>query len=137
MLEVIGGAAIFVLAYPANIVVYGIEQPVQIIGWLAIGLVLLFALRRTHRRLGEVWIALWFMPGAIICGAAALLPWPFAVWAHFGPGNCAPVLALLSAAIINGIVVFGVAVAWRHWRRRWGPHNKPLQPIARENARSG
>jgi hypothetical protein len=136
MFEVLGSIALFIVAYPANIVVYGLDQPTLILSWFAIGAVVLFLLVwRKQQLLRAIWVALWFMPGAIVCGAAALLPWPPALWAHFGPGNCASVQSLLIAFVLNVAVVFGIVGLLRWLQRRRQSHNNVLQGDAR-NARA-
>lgn len=136
MMQLIG-ALIFAFAYPWNVAVLATENPWLMLGWLALGVLALLLLPRSRWFLRRTWVVLWFMPGAIICGAAATVPWPFAVWAHFGPGNCATYPDLLVAVAINAVVVFGFAELWTTLRRRRASHNKPFQPIARDDARAG
>src|SRR5262247_2935208 len=104
MMQIVG-ALIFAFAYPWNVAILAVESPWLILSWLAVGVITLVSLPRSRWRLRRIWVVLWFMPGAIICGAAATVPWPLAVRAHFGPGNCATYAELLLAVVINAIVV--------------------------------
>jgi hypothetical protein len=118
MMQIIG-ALIFAFAYPWNVAILAVETPWPMLGWLAVGIVVLLLLpSRSRWFLRRIWVVLWFMPGAIICGAAATVPWPFALWAHFKPGNCATYPDLLIAVAINAVVVFGFAELWARMRRR-------------------
>jgi hypothetical protein len=133
MIDAIIGIGILLFYYPANILVYALEQPIQMLGWLVIGIaVLLVSTSLRLWMLRRIWVALWFFPGAIICGAAALMPWPFALWSHFGPGNCAPVTSLLFSALLNVVVVLGVAEGWRRLRKGRQLHDKALQDDERD-----
>jgi hypothetical protein len=137
MIEVVGTYVLFLAMYPIAIATYAAEAPGQFVGWFAIGLAAVLLLRRWCPLAVKLWIALWFMPGTIICGAATLLPLPFAVWAAFNPGRCATVASLLECLALNNVFVFGITSLFRKLRRMRATHNKPLQPIAREDARSG
>ena len=127
MIQIVG-ALIFAFAYPWNVAILAIESPWLMLGWLAVGVISLLLVPRSRWHLRRIWVVLWFMPGAIICGAAATVPWPLAVRAHFGPGNCATYPDLLFAVVIYAVVVFGVAELWITLRNRRASHNKTMEP---------
>ena len=137
MIEVVGTYVLFLAVYPVAIAMYAVDTPGRFAGWFVVGLVTLYILLWWRPPIAKLWIALWFMPATIICGAATVSPLPFAVWSLFIPVRCASVASIFVCFALNTAVVFVVAWLWSKSRRIRASHNKPLQPIEREDARSG
>ena len=117
MIDVIGTYFLFLAIYPVAIAMYAVDMPYQFAAWLLMGIIGVWILWRfAATALYKGWIALWLMPATIICGAATLLPLPFAVWMLFGPGRCATVGSILLCFALNVMIVFGAAALWRKAR---------------------
>jgi hypothetical protein len=103
---------IWLPVYPATLMMYLLQS--SALGSFAIWLVLGIAagLYFHHKRLKfllSLWLAIWFMPGPLICGAAALIPWITTPPYYFVDGNCVSLVSMgVSFAMNLGIALAGV-----------------------------
>jgi hypothetical protein len=126
MLDVIQGLGILVLVhfgfmpqYPLAVFEWFRGQPWEGLAWLTIGALGLLAFRKIRRRqFLKPFVAVWFMPGVMVCGAAGLWPWPVTLFDAFGPGMCSGPFTAATCLGLNLMSIYGLAAAWRWFRRR-------------------
>lgn len=118
MIDVVVTYVLFLATYPVAIALYALDDPGKFAVWFVLGLMTLSLLVSWSPPIAKLWAALWLMPGTIICGAATLLPLPFAVWSLFAPVRCASVGSVLVCSALNAALVFGVGWSWTRIRRR-------------------
>ncbi len=107
----------FMPQYPLALWQWARDEPWMACAWIVIGTVGVLLLRRIRgARLVKPFIATWFMPGVLICGAAGLWPWPVTLWDTFGPALCSNVLSASICLGLNFLVVYGVVAGWRKIR---------------------
>jgi hypothetical protein len=135
MIEVVGTYLLFLVTYPAAIVMYAVDAPREYAVWFVLGIVTLYLLARWRAPVAKLWMALWFMPGTIICGAATLWPLPFTVWSLYVPVRCASVASVLVCLALNVALVFGVAWSWTRIRRTRASNRPALEPRHHEKPR--
>jgi len=72
--------------------------------WLAIAIIGLFLAYKFDLSLfRKIFIAVWVMPGTIVCGAAGIMPWPLALTWY---GTCAGLFSISVTLIFNFILIF-------------------------------
>ena len=76
--------------------------------WIAVAIVVIFVSTKFNYRLfRKIFISIWLMPGTIVCGAAAIAPWPLTVPYMFYDGGCATIISALVTLLFNFLIVFG------------------------------
>jgi hypothetical protein len=119
-LEVVCTYGFFLVFYPYVLFESAVETPGLFLGWVVVGGVVFELLRRfAGAAPTKLWVALWFLPGTLICGAAAIAPWPAVALRALAGVPCGNILSLTLCLSLNVCLVFGVArIARRFWRRR-------------------
>jgi hypothetical protein len=108
----------FMPQYPLTLWEWAHNEPWKAGAWIIIGVGGIVVFRRiSGARFLKPFIAVWFMPGVLICGAAGLWPWPVTLEDTFGPAICSNVLSAGICLGLNFLVVFGVIAVWRKFRR--------------------
>ena len=109
------------LPWPSVFVAYVAEMEIwsYLVGWVFIGVLVVFALKRAKRRAYLLaWIAIWFMPGAIICGSATLVPWPMTLYGSITGSECSTPLSVLLSLFFNSLLVGAGWALVRHVAKR-------------------
>ena len=119
MLSVISVYFLFLLTYPAILVYAALGQPQLVVTWLLIGIAVLLLVKRFLPSAAKFWFALWFLPATIICGAAAITPWPIGLQHMPDATGCVTVASLSICLVLNlGLVYFVCALFGRLRHRR-------------------
>ena len=100
--EVLAVYFLFLVVYPVAFVVVAIFNPL----WSVPGVAITYLLHRYAKPTLPIWVALWLMPGTVICGAAALIPLPVAALTAFRPGGCSSPATLVICALLNLALVY-------------------------------
>ncbi|MEM7431871.1 MAG: hypothetical protein AAF351_08020 [Pseudomonadota bacterium] len=106
------------VSYPLYAFYYWGSNPVNIIPWLSIGVIGILALRRFFQLLLKPFVAIWFLPSTIICGAAATAPWILVLPYAFYEGGCATPSSLAITLGFNLLLVYGISALWRRISNR-------------------
>jgi hypothetical protein len=108
MYDFIAAYFLFLPVYPLALLEHFNRAPLGSIVWLIITISVIFLLRRFKQAtLLKVFIVIWVMPGTIVCGAAAIAPWPLTIPFIFIGGGCANSLSLSGTLAFNTVLVFG------------------------------
>lgn len=76
--------------------------------WLLVSVVTIFFTGKLgFKKFRKIFIAVWVMPGTIVCGAATIAPWPLTLFYVSGKGSCTTVISALVTLLLNFILVFG------------------------------
>lgn len=113
-----------IVIYPFYLVYWFISTPLWLSVWLVVSAVVLVVLHK----LGSLswrkpFIAIWILPGTIICGAATVVPWPLAVSSFASGTGCTTSWALFSALVFNFIITYAVAYLWQTVKIKWAAKN--------------
>jgi len=109
----------FFVWYPVVLWDLTVGDPWTMLAWFAIGALLTYAAHRFWRGvLLKPFIAVWFMPASIICGAASVWPLPFAVRLIFAPGRCATPASAALSFLLNCALLYGCVALVKKWRKR-------------------
>jgi hypothetical protein len=118
IVEIVGTYAIWSLAYPVVILGFAYMEPLWFFGWIAIGVPAFLIFRGQARAWLPAWLAVWFMPGTVTCGAALVAPWPATVAMMFtgeaGHG-CSDWLSNGICLLLNLAVAYAVYPRLGRW----------------------
>jgi len=117
VLDVIATYFGLLASYPWAFASVATDQPLWLSAWLIVGVIALVLARRS-RIVTIGCLALWFLPGTVICGSAMLVPLPYAVAAALGPGKCAGPASLAICIVLNAAIVVGLAWLLQRMRSR-------------------
>lgn len=109
------------LPWPSAFAAYSEEMDLwgYFAGWILVGAAVAFPLSRLKRRFYMLaWITIWFMPGTIICGSAALVPWPMALYGSILGSECSTPLTVVLSLLFNALIVVAVWALLRHVKAR-------------------
>ncbi len=118
VVEIIGVYAIWSFAYPLSLLVFVFKEPLWFLAWLLVGVPLFLILRARARVLVPAWLAVWFMPGTLMCGAVAVAPWPTTVYVMFAaepPHGCSSGLSNGICLILNLVIAYSVYPRLHRW----------------------
>ena len=101
--EVIGVYFLFLIIYPVTFVGVAIFYPL----WSVPGVLVTYLLYRYVKPALPIWVALWLMPGTVICGAAAVIPLPVSALTALEPKGCSSPATLVICALLNLALVYG------------------------------
>jgi len=80
MYDFIAAYFLFLPVYPLAIVENFFRDFMASFAWLAIAVLILFiAIKFDLRIFRKIFLAIWVMPGTIVCGSATIAPWPLTV----------------------------------------------------------
>ena len=113
LFEVVAVYFMFLPIYPVTFVGEAIFSPL----WSVPGILVTFVLYRFSKPLLPVWIALWLMPGTVICGAAAVIPLPVSALSALDPKGCTSPAALVVCALLNLSLVYAFRAIYLRFRR--------------------
>lgn len=122
MLEILSVYFIGLILYPIAIGAYAIESGAYILYgiWLILGYVFWWTFSKYTLQKYRVFpISVWFLPSTLICGAAAVIPWPVAViWYLAGAQGCISIVSLATTFLLNMILALSVLKLWRVFREK-------------------
>ena len=107
-----------VAIYPFYLWFWFISTPIWLVAWLVIGLLLTATLVRfALKKWLKFFVAIWVLPGTVICGAGSVAPWPFALMSLLASeGGCTPAWALVTALLFNLFLVFASAIVLQRFK---------------------
>jgi len=107
MYDFIAAYFIFLPAYPLFLIGIFWGAPLKSLIWLIVIVVILRITTKLNLVLyRKIFISVWVMPGTIVCGSAAIVPWPLTVPGLFSKYGCANSLSISVTLIFNLILVF-------------------------------
>ena len=110
-----------VVLYPLFIAYWGVSAPIYIGIWLVLCSAIFYLLLRFRKKeITKIFVAVFVLPGTIICGAATVVPWPMAVLSAQSGSGCTPIWALLISLVMNFIVVYTgayIVSKFKRWRQ--------------------
>jgi hypothetical protein len=114
LFEVVAVYFVFLVTYPVSFIGTAIFYPM----WSVPGVVVTLGLWRFSNRLLPIWVALWLMPGTVICGAAAVIPLPVAAQSALQPGGCSSPATLVVCALLNLLLAYRFRAIYSRLRRQ-------------------
>ena len=111
--ELIGAYLLAPVTYPLYAFYYWGRELYVALPWLFIGVGGIFAVRQVAPFFLAPFIAVWFLPGTIICGDAAAAPWILTVPYAFSEGKCATLLGLMIYLILNLVIAYSMMTGVR------------------------
>ena len=108
---------VFLPLYPVLIGTMFYDASFDIFLWIAIAIGIVYLLSKMKLYiLRKFFIAIWIMPGTIVCGAGTIVPWPFTISYLYSNGGCVTLLSFTSTLGFNLIIVFGLAWVYSKWK---------------------
>ena len=99
---------LFLPVYPLALIEQFSRGPMGLVAWFVVSILVAYLLVRFKQRTAlKIFIAVWIMPGTIVCGAAAIAPWPLTIPYMFMVGGCTNFLSASITLVFNVILVFG------------------------------
>ena len=117
-IEVLATYASSPLTFPIYLIEYWSDLWAYYSVWAVVAVAVLVLIRKTDRiKYSKPFIVLWIMPGTIICGSWASVPWPFALISYSPAGGCSTLQSLTICLLLNIVVVYGVALLLKRINR--------------------
>lgn len=119
MYDFIAAYFLFLPVYPLAVIENFSRGPLASIVWLAIAILAIFlSIKFEWIAFKKTFIAIWVMPGTIVCGAATIAPWPLTVPYMFSEGDCVTIVSTLATLIFNFLLVFGSLMLINKFRNK-------------------